>query len=446
MQENLRPPAQSRLEQNAQAHSTETIQEPTKAQEPTNPSGSPTESPVADAGERGLLAIVGRKISQLRREKGLTQRQLALLLHVSDKAVSKWERAECFPDLTLLPELAQHLGVSVDMLLGASTAEDSCASPSHGCPSTRSLGASGEMGQVDGLLYAQARQSLFAAALVSGGLALLANLLHLLLTAIGGVAAGWTVPLALLLTGAGLLTYGYRQRRLLLVCGDLTAAGRACRRFLTVFLCGQGLLVVMQTFLWRLLWWPWQLPDGEYLVTPFGGAWYILWLVLLCLGGLLQLWLFWKWDGEGQWFQPRLWAGALAGLICGLGYAGWKLLSFSQQWQSVVPPVLEQDLQKILQQISASDAGVLWVLLALLLYFLLVFFVDPHYRRQPWKPLLMLIAGAGALLLAGDCLHPVEHLETNVRFVLWSYGPLLAVGEIWFFGCLCAKPPKDRAR
>lgn len=405
-----------------------------------------TESQDRTTGTDPLQRTVSRKISQLRREKGLTQRQLALLLHVSDKAVSKWERAECFPDLTLLPELAQHLGVSVDMLLGASTAEDSCASPSHGCPSTRSLGASGEMGQVDGLLYAQARQSLFAAALVSGGLALLANLLHLLLTAIGGVAAGWTVPLALLLTGAGLLTYGYRQRRLLLVCGDLTAAGRACRRFLTVFLCGQGLLVVMQTFLWRLLWWPWQLPDGEYLVTPFGGAWYILWLVLLCLGGLLQLWLFWKWDGEGQWFQPRLWAGALAGLICGLGYAGWKLLSFSQQWQSVVPPVLEQDLQKILQQISASDAGVLWVLLALLLYFLLVFFVDPHYRRQPWKPLLMLIAGAGALLLAGDCLHPVEHLETNVRFVLWSYGPLLAVGEIWFFGFLCAKPPKDRAR
>ena len=404
-----------------------------------------TESQDRTTGTDPLQRTVSRNISRLRREKGLTQRQLAFLLHVSDKAVSKWERAECFPDLTLLPELARDLGVSVDTLLGASNPGDMHTSSNDACPSADSPTASGGITQVDGLLHAQAHQQLVAAALVSGGLALLANLLHLLLTAIGGVSAGWTVPLALLLTGAGLFVYGYRRRQLLLVCGDLPAAGRACRRFLTVFLCGQGLLVVLQTFLWRLLWWPWRLPDGEYLVTPSGGAWYILWLVLLCLGGLLQLWLFWKWDGEGQWFQPRLWAGALAGLICGLGYAGWKLRSFSQQWQTATP-VIEQDLQEILQQVAASDAGVIWVLLALLLYFLLVFFVDPHYRRQPWKPLLMLIAGAGALLLAGDCLIPIENLETNVRFVLWSYGPLLAVGEIWFFGCLCAKPPKDRAR
>ena len=426
------------LDQNQQEQKREKVQSEISA-------FSGTESQDRTTGTDPLQRTVSRNISRLRREKGLTQRQLAFLLHVSDKAVSKWERAECFPDLTLLPELARDLGVSVDTLLGASNPGDMHTSSNDACPSADSPTASGGITQVDGLLHAQAHQQLAASALVSGGLALLANLLHLLLTAIGGVSAGWTVPLALLLTGAGLFVYGYRRRQLLLVCGDLPAAGRACRRFLTVFLCGQGLLVVLQTFLWRLLWWPWRLPDGEYLVTPFGGAWYILWLVLLCLGGLLQLWLFWKWDGEGQWFQPRLWAGALAGLICGLGYAGWKLRSFSQQWQTATP-VIEQDLQGMLQQVSASDAGVLWVLLALLLYFLLVFFVDPHYRRQPWKPLLMLIAGAGALLLAGDCLIPIENLETNVRFVLWSYGPLLAVGEIWFFGCLCAKPPKDRAR
>ena len=44
----------------------------------------------------------GALISALRRERGLTQKELAALLGVSDKAVSKWERGECFPDITLL--------------------------------------------------------------------------------------------------------------------------------------------------------------------------------------------------------------------------------------------------------------------------------------------------------------------------------------------------------
>ena len=56
-------------------------------------------------------------ISQLRREKDLTQKELADLLHVTDKAVSKWETAKGFPDVKLMEPLADALGVSVAELL-----------------------------------------------------------------------------------------------------------------------------------------------------------------------------------------------------------------------------------------------------------------------------------------------------------------------------------------
>lgn len=60
----------------------------------------------------------GKKISSLRKEKNFTQKDLAEKLHVSDKAVSKWERGLNYPDLTLLPVIANVLETSVTELLG----------------------------------------------------------------------------------------------------------------------------------------------------------------------------------------------------------------------------------------------------------------------------------------------------------------------------------------
>lgn len=57
-------------------------------------------------------------IRRLRREKNMTQEMLAELLSVTPQAVSKWERAERYPDITILPTIANCFGVSVDMLLG----------------------------------------------------------------------------------------------------------------------------------------------------------------------------------------------------------------------------------------------------------------------------------------------------------------------------------------
>lgn len=61
----------------------------------------------------------GATIAAMRKEKGMTQLDLAQKLGVTDKAVSKWERDLSFPDISSLPKLAEELGVSVDELLEA---------------------------------------------------------------------------------------------------------------------------------------------------------------------------------------------------------------------------------------------------------------------------------------------------------------------------------------
>lgn len=60
---------------------------------------------------------LGNFLSQLRKEKGWTQKDLAEKLYVSDKAVSKWERGLSVPDVSLLMPLSELLGVSVTELL-----------------------------------------------------------------------------------------------------------------------------------------------------------------------------------------------------------------------------------------------------------------------------------------------------------------------------------------
>ena len=60
---------------------------------------------------------MGNVIFRLRREQGLTQRQLAERLHVTDKAVSKWERGQGCPDVSLLTALSQALGADLTALL-----------------------------------------------------------------------------------------------------------------------------------------------------------------------------------------------------------------------------------------------------------------------------------------------------------------------------------------
>lgn len=62
--------------------------------------------------------LIGTKLWKLRRERHLTQEELAAHLGISFQAISKWERGDGYPDITILPALARYFGVTVDELLG----------------------------------------------------------------------------------------------------------------------------------------------------------------------------------------------------------------------------------------------------------------------------------------------------------------------------------------
>ena len=64
-----------------------------------------------------LRDVIAKNICDLRTEMKMTQLQLAEVLNYSDKAVSKWERGEAIPDVTVLKQIADHFGVTVDYLL-----------------------------------------------------------------------------------------------------------------------------------------------------------------------------------------------------------------------------------------------------------------------------------------------------------------------------------------
>ena len=60
---------------------------------------------------------MGQFMAALRKAIGMTQQEVADRLGVSNKAVSRWERDECAPDITLIPAIAEMYGVTCDELL-----------------------------------------------------------------------------------------------------------------------------------------------------------------------------------------------------------------------------------------------------------------------------------------------------------------------------------------
>lgn len=74
---------------------------------------------------------IGTFIASLRKEKGMTQKQLAQLLHVSDKAISRWERDEAQPDLLQISIMTEIFGVTADELLKGRRSQNGSYQPSQ---------------------------------------------------------------------------------------------------------------------------------------------------------------------------------------------------------------------------------------------------------------------------------------------------------------------------
>jgi len=68
---------------------------------------------------------IGNFISIIRKSKHMTQLELADKLGVTNKAISKWETGEGYPEITIIPDLATELGITVDELLAANLNESS---------------------------------------------------------------------------------------------------------------------------------------------------------------------------------------------------------------------------------------------------------------------------------------------------------------------------------
>ena len=66
---------------------------------------------------------IGKFILQLRKEKKITQKELAEKLGVTDRAISKWENGRGMPDLSLMKALCDELGISVNELLSGEKIE-----------------------------------------------------------------------------------------------------------------------------------------------------------------------------------------------------------------------------------------------------------------------------------------------------------------------------------
>jgi len=69
-----------------------------------------------------MKLTIGKRMKALRRAKDITQEELAEYLGVSYQSVSRWENGVCYPDMELLPALADFFGVTVDYLIGVDDA------------------------------------------------------------------------------------------------------------------------------------------------------------------------------------------------------------------------------------------------------------------------------------------------------------------------------------
>ena len=89
---------------------------------------------------KDLREIIASNICSLRAKKGITQSELAKAVNYSDKAVSKWERGESVPEISVLKQVADYFGVTVDYLLAETHEEFDAKQKAVGTAEKRNRG------------------------------------------------------------------------------------------------------------------------------------------------------------------------------------------------------------------------------------------------------------------------------------------------------------------
>ena len=74
---------------------------------------------------------IGETIKRLRKEREITQEEFAEVLGVSCQSVSRWENDNCYPDIELIPSIAEFFGISTDRLMGVDETKEKEAVSSY---------------------------------------------------------------------------------------------------------------------------------------------------------------------------------------------------------------------------------------------------------------------------------------------------------------------------
>ena len=128
---------------------------------------------------------IGQFIAALRKASGMTQKDLAEQLNVSDKAVSRWERDECAPDLMLIPVIADIFGVTSDELLRGERRSAAAAQQEYAGETAQAQGFSAKSKKQIKYLMKKSLTNFRIELLIASAVALVGAVIGLMINAFG---------------------------------------------------------------------------------------------------------------------------------------------------------------------------------------------------------------------------------------------------------------------
>ncbi|MGI6178059.1 MAG: helix-turn-helix domain-containing protein [Eubacterium sp.] len=139
---------------------------------------------------------IGKFIASERKQKGLTQRQLADELGISDKTISKWETGNGFPEISLVLPLCEHLDINVNELLTGERLSD------------KEYKQKAEENMVDMIREKEANQRNLKLTNIVGVMSTTVFIVLMMIVAIYGYSMPKTAAIILAVTGIGVFAVG----------------------------------------------------------------------------------------------------------------------------------------------------------------------------------------------------------------------------------------------